>query len=176
MGNPQERSLAWLAGILDGEGTISFQVYTKPDGRIRITPFVCVVNSDEDILRESEEIMSALLVDSPAAKTRYCNYVNSVRSFAATRACHTLRVDGIATGLVLDPIHPYLRSVKRKHAEAILKYLELRKSGLLLRDSAGRIQRVGYRHSEIDLVVSTRTSKRAKSSEAIRSAPNVIAG
>jgi hypothetical protein len=176
MGNQQERSLAWLAGIIDGEGSISFQVYTLPDRRIRITPYICVTNSDEGILTEARRIFDALLEDSKHAKARWCNHTNSVKSFASTKPCNTLRVDGVATKLVIDAVLPYLRSEKRKGAQAILDYLESRKNGLLMRDTKGRVQRVGYRLSEIKLVVSARTSKRAKSSEAICSAPNVIVG
>lgn len=176
MGNQQERSLAWLAGIIDGEGSIGFQVYTLPDGRIRITPYVCVVNSDEGILQESKQILDWLLEDSKAAKARWCNYKSGPRSFASTKPCHSLRVDGVATKLVIERILPDLRSEKRKNAEAILAYLKSRESGLLMRDTTGRLQRVGYRRSEIDLVLSTRSGKRGKSSEAICSAPNVIAG
>lgn len=176
MGNQQERSLAWLAGIVDGEGSVSFQVYTLPDQRIRITPYVCVTNSDEGILVESKRIFDELLTDSTAAKARWCNHVNSVKSFAATKPCNTLRVDGVATKFIIEPLLPYLRSEKRKYAQAILDYLKSRENGLLMRDIKGRIQRVGYRLSEIELVVSARTSKRAKSSEAICSAPNVIVG
>lgn len=174
MGNPQERSLAWLAGIVDGEGTIGFQVYTLRDQRIRITPYVCVVNSDEGILSETKSIMDALVDDSTNAKVRWCNTVASATGFVGTLRCKNLRVDGVATKLIIEPLLPFLRSVKREKAQAILKYLELRKAGMLLRDTRGRLIRTGYTKAEIDLVVSTRSHKRAKSSEAIRSAPNYV--
>lgn len=175
MGNQQERSLAWLAGIIDGEGSISFQVYTLPDSRIRITPFVSVTNSDEGILSETKRIMDELLEPSKNGRLRRCkDSAHSESSYKSRKPCGILRVDGIAVKWVLEAILPYLRSTKRGNAENILAYLKSREDGLLMRDPKGRLQRVGYRLSEVQLVAATRTHKRAKSSEAICSAPNVI--
>lgn len=175
MGNQQERSLAWLAGIIDGEGTIGFQVYTLPDGRIRITPMFSVVNSDEGILTEAKRIMDGLVEGSKNAKVRWCNPAPKVASsFPGDLVCKTLRVDGIATRLLIEPLLPYLRSSKRQRAEAVLAYLKLRDANRFIRDDRGRLTRAGYSKAEIDIVVSARSHKRAKSSEAICSAPNYI--
>lgn len=176
MGNQQERSLSWLAGILDGEGTVSFQVYTLPDGRIRITPFICVVNSDAGILDETFAILTELTAGSTAAKPRWCNHAGrSASSFAGAKVCKTIRLDGVACRLVLEPLLPHLRSrQKRAGAEAMLAYLDSRAAGLLLRDDKGRIVRQGYTRAEVDLVCSIRSHSKAKSSEAICRAPNVV--
>ena len=168
MGNQQERSLAWLAGVLEAEGSISFQVYTLPDGRIRITPYVCLVNTDEAILAEARRIMDGLLVNDKNAKTRHCGHGGK------NKPCHVIRLDGVACSIVVEAILPYIVGEKRKNAEAVLEYIRGRKAGLLLRDTRGRIQRAGYTRAEVELVCSIRTHKRAKSSEAICRAPNVV--
>ena len=168
MGNQQERSLAWLAGVLEAEGSISFQVYTLPDGRIRITPYICLVNTDVAILTEARRIMDGLLVGDKGAKTRNCGHGGT------NRPCHVIRLDGVACGIVAAVLLPYMIGEKRANVEAVLKYIEGRKSGLILRDGKGRIKRAGYTRAEIELISSIRSHKRAKSSEAICQAPNVV--
>lgn len=169
--------LAWLAGIVDGEGSISFQVYTLPDGRIRITPFLGVSNRDVGILTECKRILDHLLVDSETAQVRWCNTKtkNYDTGFVGQLDCANMRVDGVAVKHILPLLVPYLRSVKRGYAIAVLEYLKSRETGLLLRDAKGRIQRVGYTRKEVELVASTRTHKTAKPIEALLTAPNVLA-
>ena len=168
MGNQQERSLAWFAGILEAEGSISVQVYTLPDGRVRLTPFVCVVNADMLILNECERIM-AELCSGERAKPRWCKH-----SANTNKACITLRLDGHSIYPVLKAVQPYIVGEKKRNAEVVLAFMDSRKAGLLLRDDLGRVVRQGYTKAEIESICSIRTHKMAKSSEAICSAPNVI--
>jgi hypothetical protein len=165
MGNQQERSLAWMAGILDGEGSISVQVYTLPDGRVRLTPYVCIVNSDDGILAEVRRILTEL-----GAAHRNCGLVGT------NRPCTTIRLDGEKpVGTFLAVILPFLRSTgKIRSAEVVLQYLASRKLNGLKRDARGRIERVGYSKAEIELISSIRSHRVAKSSEAICQAPNVV--
>lgn len=175
MDNQQERSLGWLAGIIDGEGSISVQVYTLPDGRVRITPFVCLVNTDDGILNEAFRIMNELTEDSKDARPRWCNNQSKayVGSFPGKKPVVTIRIDGRATRFILEPLLPHLRSTKRRGAEVILQYLDIRDKRMLQRNEKGQIERQGYTRSEVELISSIRTSSRAKSSEAICRAPNV---
>lgn len=168
MGNQQERSLAWFAGILEAEGSISVQVYTLPDGRVRLTPFVCVVNADMRILTECERIMAELSAGE-RSKPRWCKHSSSTN-----KTCITLRMDGRSILPILVAVKPYIIGEKSRNAEVVIAYLKGRKDNLLLRDSLGRVVRQGYTKSEIEAVCSIRTHKMAKSSEAICSAPNVV--
>jgi len=170
MGNQQERLFSWFAGILDGEGTISVQVYTKPNRDVRLTPFVMVVNTDVGILEGCYEALTAIGADPNSWRKPNSKWQN-----AASLPCMTIRIDGQKkVRLILEIITPYLRSVKRRNAETILRYLASRKERGLKRDKLGRINRVAYSRAEIELISSIRSHKRAKSSEAICLAPNVI--
>ena len=175
MGNPQERSLAWLAGIIEGEGSISVQVYTLPDGRVRLTPYVSVINTDTLILDECERLFKWLLRDEKS-KARYCGHARAPapNSFQGRKLCYALRVDGIACKSVLEVVLPFMVGEKRRNAEVVLSFIKSRKTGLLLRDPRGRLQRQGYRRAEIELISSIRSHSRAKSSETICRAPNVV--
>lgn len=179
MGNQQERSLSWLAGIIDGEGTISVQVYTMPDGRVRITPFLCVVNSDEGILQEAWLVLSSLCESNKHGRPRMCTGTMpgkvSVSGCVTSLHTKTIRVDGIGIKPVVEALLPYLRSTqKSRAARVILEFLSIREATLIKRDHLGRIQRSGYTRAEVELICSIRSHKSAKSSEAICSAPNVV--
>lgn len=168
MGNQQERLTSWFAGILDGEGSVSFQVYTLPDGRVRITPYLCIVNSDKGILDNCMEWLKWATKDGPS-KPRICGHRGT------NRPCTTIRVDGPNVGPVLELLVNDLRSEqKRRNALVVLEYLKSRSEQLLKRGPLGRIQRQGYTRAEVELVCSIRSHKKAKSSEAICQAPNVI--
>lgn len=170
MGNQQERSLAWLAGILDGEGTVSIQVYTLPDGRIRITPFVAIVNTDEGILQGCREILEEIGV-----AYRNCKAPSSGHGFQGKLVCSNLRIDGQKpVKKLLEVIGEYLRSKKRQNAATVLRYLQSREVNGFSRDEKGRVRRSEYTRSEIEMIASVRCHPRAKSSEAICQAPNVV--
>lgn len=170
MGNQQERSLAWLAGILDGEGTVSVQVYTLPDGRIRITPFVSIVNTDAGILEECKRILTEIGVIF-----RDCVGGKSKSGFESRLAITNMRIDGQKpVKKLLEILAPYLKSKKRENSYTILKYLESREINGLSRDEKGRVRRSEYLRTEIEMIASVRCHPRAKSSEAICQAPNVV--
>jgi len=171
MGNPQERSLVWLTAAVEMEGTISFQVYTKPNGEIRITPYLTVTNTDPAILAEAERILHEILEGERHAKPRLCVHQ------AAKLVCKTIRVDGQSCATVARSLLPYFIGKKRRNAEAVIQYVEGRRKNLLQRNPlTGRIKRTAYRISEVELISSIRNHPKAKSSETIRQAPNVIPG
>ena len=173
MGNQQERSLAWLAGILDGEGSISVQVYNLPDGRVRLTPFACIVNSDPFILAEARRIFAEIGVAYRNCGAAISKQENG--SFEGKKLCSTIRCDG------QEPVEklcrvllPYLISAKRHHAEVVCEYIAERRAMGVQRNEKGHCRRVEYTRRQIELISSIRSHKRAKSSEAICQAPNVV--
>lgn len=170
MGNQQERSLAWLAGILDGEGSISVQVYNLPDKRVRLTPFVSVVNGDAGIIAECERIIAEI-----GSTPRVCKKPLSTGAVIGIIDCKNLRVDGQEpVKVLLERVMPYLKSAKKKNAKIVLKYIESRSKNGFSRNAKGQVRRSEYSKAEIELISSIRSHKRAKSSEAICQAPNVL--
>jgi hypothetical protein len=134
------------------------------------TPFVGIVNSDVGILNACREILCYLGV-----KYRDCNKALTEGEFKGSLDCRNLRIDGQQpVECLIKAVLPYLRSVKKQYAKKVLEYLESRKINGLQRDELGRIRRCEYSRAEIELISSIRTHKRAKSSEAICQAPNVL--
>lgn len=52
--------LAWLAGIWDGEGSITIFTHTEKNGQRKIRPVVCVVNTNLEIIAEVARILDSL--------------------------------------------------------------------------------------------------------------------
>lgn len=164
----EKARLAWFAGVMEAEGSFSAQVYTMPNGRVRITPFICIVNSDRAILEECQEVM-AILATEEKSPPRWCAHSGT------NRPCWTVRLDGESIRPVLKAMLPFMRGDKRHNAQVLLNYMESRKGMILRRDVLGRICRQGYTREQVEMICSLRTHKNAKSLEAILEAPNIAA-
>ena len=161
MGNPQERSLSWLAGIIDGEGSITVQAYMMKNGNLRITPFICINNNDYGIIDECKRIL-----DEIGVTHRWYDRGDKV---------WIGRIDGEKPVLALiDAIEPYLFSKKKDYCRVIREYIKDRSDNRFTRNVLGQLIRNGYTKRQIDLISSIRTSARAKSSETLRQAANYI--
>ena len=168
----KETDLAWLAGILDGEGTISFGVSTRHGGRLCIVPLITIVNSDEEILRQSSDLLKEIVADAGTVDRQ--SHRIGVGSFKGHKACFAIRVASWAAELVLVAVMPYLVcGYKRKAAEAIMEFIKYRRENLLERDKLGRITRVGYPKHLVELVASVRSHKNAKPLSEMLKAPNI---
>lgn len=161
MGNPQERSLAWLAGIIDGEGSITVQAITLKNGNLRITPFICINNNDMGIIKESQRILDEIGIQH--------------RWYEKEDGVWIGRIDGEKAVLTLmESVEPYLFSKKKDYCRVIREYIKDRDENRFNRNTLGQITRKGYTKHQIDLISSIRTSARAKSSETLRQAANYI--
>jgi hypothetical protein len=163
-----------LAGILDGEGSISAQTHIKKlDGCLRITPFISIVNSEFGIVTECRAVLTAI-----GAKYRDCNKPLSGDygdEFKGSKKCANIRVDGQQpVELVCRAVLPYLRSIKRENAKKLLEYIQLRKDFGFQRDALGRVRRCEYSLAQIELICSIRTHPRAMPFEEICKLPNVV--
>lgn len=168
MDNQQERWLGWLAGIVDGEGTISLQMYHKPNNKIRVVPIVGIVNSHKETLNLCEDIISNVL-DIEAS--HQCRMLKK----KGNSPCWQIRIDGYkSVKSFLEGIRPYLVT-KADMADVVLEFIESREENRLKRDEKGRIQRTGYSSRECELLLESRRTNYwlAKSLETIRQASNV---
>ena len=117
--------LAWLAGLLDGEGTIN--ISRKPTGKRKDGSIVCnywvfvqFVNTNEEVMTKVIDLQTRLgakpyVWHKPPAKTTHR---------AAIQTC--VQNMGKAEK-ILRPILPYLVG-KKRHAELVLSFIEERKA------------------------------------------------
>ena len=109
----EDIELAWLAGIIDGEGSVGVYKTTQGTNIINIS----IVNSDEKILTKVEEILKRINVF-------YCKYEHNnkkPKGYSKTKPCYVITVRRKDEALFLaEIIEPFLVGAKK---ESILKMI-----------------------------------------------------
>lgn len=123
-----ERFWIYLAGIIDGEGTIGIYGNKRPDSRPALRPSISISNTDE-------RLIDAIMTTLP-------NSIYLSRAKSRKEKHHkfqlNIRIENYFSVLyVLKKIIPYL-IIKKKQAEIMLKFVLLRNGQKTLSG--------GYRH------------------------------
>lgn len=107
----KKTDIAWLAGIIDGEGCIT--VTRKYKSGFNVSR-VSITNTDEGILCEIKRILEEWLV-------LYTVFPNNQKG---KKPCYQIRLDRkMEAKFVLEKVMPYLRSVKRQKAAFFLSFV-----------------------------------------------------
>jgi len=115
----REIELAWLAGIIDGEGCIYFGKRFDGKGKPYHRLSISIANSDVRMIAKASQIYEALNL----------RFAYQLRTFAKFMKKHQMCiiVDSQGTGRkLLEAIYPYLVS-KKDQAKLVLEYFEWRK-------------------------------------------------
>lgn len=142
MDNPQgtltatESELGWLAGMIDGEGTVAFSVHwrTYVMNEIRVKPQIIVCGTDRMMIERVAEIIGKLGV-GVHVQTREAGSPSGVAKYTPKfRQLHVASVVGFKRAIaLLSIISPYLFSVKRQKSEMMLRYMTRRLEKTALR-------------------------------------------
>ena len=155
-----DKNLGWLAGFIDGEGTISIAV-SKKENRLHAQFFL--TNTDLSSLEKARDLMLEMGVETP--HLRFHAIYQSKFSFKSNVPCHRVFV-GTALGikLLLNSVLPEL-TAKRKQAELMLAFLDKR---------MGRSARVRFTERDFEIAAELSKTNRRKpgSQETTRKAPN----
>lgn len=130
---PTEGEVAWLAGIIEGEGTLCMSMWSRAsyavDRRPKIGLQVKIYNSDAGIIRKAASILELLAVGfhlkerdmPPMAKA------GGEGEYAPTAPMLTLTISKLsAVNHVLKTIRPWLFGEKSARADLMLQFLERR--------------------------------------------------
>jgi len=151
-----DTDLAWLSAVIEAEGSISAQATTrKKDGYLVLTPIIRIANNDNGI---NDEML------------RICNELNvKATAFVKKNGTTTTRIDGmLSVDLLLVHIQKYLRSSKVNNAEAMRKFIQLRRN-----KSPGKFRLNKFNREELELICSIRTHSSAKTLDEMMQYPNV---
>jgi hypothetical protein len=111
--------IAWLAGIWDGEGTISIRQNVKIK---QFSPRVHVTNTDMNIINEVRKILNMIGVDPRIHETHGDKY----ESTFGKKVYYHIGVDTLSKSkIILDTILPYLIG-KKAQAECLLAFINSR--------------------------------------------------
>jgi pantothenate kinase len=113
--------LAWLAGLWDGEGSITI-FKTKIGKRIKYCPSLNIVNNDIVIMNEVEKIILNLGASMHWVTREHNNIKHATSYTLITRNHHQIKK-------IVSAIEPYLIG-KKAQAEIILRFIEKRQKQL----------------------------------------------
>jgi hypothetical protein len=117
----KDTDVAWLAGIIDGEGNIGFETRSKVGSNI--TCRLVVTNTDVAIINNVKRIYSEIGI------INYCNKRkrNQRKDGYVRRVCYDLQVHRLRElKVILEIIIPYLVGQKKDRAELALSYCNIR--------------------------------------------------
>lgn len=106
---------AYMAGIIDGEGTIGFARYkaNPVTGSIKYIPYIQVVNTNCLVI----EMASKLFCNSTIRK-----HIGSKNGFQSRLNCYATRIAGpLKVPTIIKKIYPYL-VIKKELADIIMDY------------------------------------------------------
>jgi hypothetical protein len=115
----EERRMAWLAGFVDGEGTITLYYVNA-----YIRPIFQIVNTNYAALQECQAILEHITGRRPPIKSK---------SFAGTRLAHwkdSFQIQIVKqqdVKKICQALIPYL-IVKKLQAELVIKFVEIRET------------------------------------------------
>ena len=116
MGNQHATTLAWLAGIMDGEGSIMV-IRTTRSGKFKYTYRVTIANTDLPLVMRCKKIFADLQADP---KLYNQDRGSDGQRRRRTYLLHIMTRQGIQN--VLEAIYPFL-TCKKQRAKELLKAL-----------------------------------------------------
>ena len=111
--------LAWLAGIWDGEGSITMFSHTEKTGSKKICPTCVVVNTDINIIAEVQRILLEMGCNFVIHEYKPENVKHKLQWRITTRNQRYIKI-------LLEHLRPYLKGEKKAKADIVLRYCKQR--------------------------------------------------
>lgn len=125
-GNQQatREEIGWLAGIIDGEGYMGFNVTNdrrRSRASVLITPCLHISNTDEAIILKAQAIMRKLGVNPYIRATKANSKIRKDQYRLQTKHMAKMKV-------ILGAVRDHLTGNKQQRADLILEFIQLRQS------------------------------------------------
>ena len=143
-----ETDRAWLAGIIDGEGSLSLFTNREKDGSTKIKPVLNFVNTDMTIVNKALSILEEAGCSPYIVKRVHKNPKHL--DIVEVKATSTAQIE---KWLLL--VQPYLFGVKKAKAEILLRFVRRR---MAKRQEAGRNDLAQYSEEDWQDVQNFRSS------------------
>lgn len=119
----EETELAWLAGMIEGDGWISIQTYSSPKSKFKraVKPTLGVTNQDARIIQATKEIWNKLGIEG------WIGEASPTASSWSTRTTYVISTSKLsAIQTIIDRILPYLKGEKKARAEIVKEFVDRR--------------------------------------------------
>ncbi len=110
--------LAWLAGIIDGEGTVSFN--KGRSGKNRPTPVIMITNTSESLISKSQRILFDFDIDFKILRRKFLDKKWAKSYWKPCLTIYVRKLKSVENLLIL--ILPYL-ACKDEQAKLVLESL-----------------------------------------------------
>lgn len=157
-----ETDRAWLAGIIDGEGSISLFAFQEKDGYTKLKPSISFVNTDLGIINKALEILEQADCSTHIHRRELSKKNPKHKDVYEVKAGAILEIEKF---LLL--VSPYLSGDKKAKAEILLRFVRRRKSR---REQHGRNDLATYTPEDWDdlhLIRSSTTTRETSSDDDI---------
>jgi len=152
--NPQETvtdmEIGWLAGIIEGEGSICLTVHKRADRlqQVRVTPKIIITNTDQDIIGKCESVLRRLNVGRWVHTTKPNNIQKAKQLAVGYKAITYIEVVGIKRlHSLLQKILPCLVGEKKKRAELLFLFTD----GRLRKEDQMDVTKSNFRYDNVDI-------------------------
>ncbi|MDH3981283.1 MAG: hypothetical protein OES84_00105 [Kiritimatiellaceae bacterium] len=169
-GTPSEAEIAWLAGIIEGEGTVALSAYRRSEKeKPKVGVVIILYNTDAGIIKKAKEVVDRLMLSchlrersqKPLARANGEGYGGQDPMFV-------LKVSKLDSAYLLAKlIRPWCFGQKAARLDLIIEYLSQRLSKI--EANGGNFRNVPIDHDDVKIVADfyNQFVKRNKSNRAL---------
>jgi len=125
-----EADIGWLAGIIDGEGSVSLAFGFVRNGRLNnMSPRVEIGNTDKELVEKFVRLVKALgggIYMSLKKESNQSKLVKAKKGRGFKPLYYAKAVGFLRTKKILDAVLPHLTGEKRHRAKLIMKFIDSR--------------------------------------------------
>ncbi len=124
-----EAHIAWLAGIIEGEGSLSMNAYERKDrsNNMKVQTTIVIYNTDAGIIRQALSILDAMDIAYYVREREQKPMLHEGGKYLPTAPMLIVLVKTLTGSLkLLTSIRPWLFGDKAARAEIMLQYLTRR--------------------------------------------------
>lgn len=155
-GTPSESEIAWLAGIIEGEGTIQLGAWKINEGdagkNLRLRSYIIIYNTDANIIKKSIEIINRMGINphiseraqKPMLKATGEGHYKSSEPMLRITVKNLSDIERLLTRL-----RPWLFGNKAPRADLMLEYVAKRQARI---KAANGNYRVPYGKEEMEVI------------------------
>ena len=124
-----EADIGWLAGIIEGEGSLSMNAYDRKDRgcNLKVQTSIVIYNTDAGIINKATRILDQLDVGYYVKERDQKPMMREGGHYMPTASMLSLLMKGLEDGLkVLRIIRPHMCGDKSHRADLMIRYLARR--------------------------------------------------
>lgn len=124
-----EMHVAWLAGIIEGEGSLALNAYDRKDkgNSLKIQTSIVIYNTDAGIVNQALKVLESMDITYYVQERTQKPMMKEGGFYTSTSSMLSVYVKGLADAIkLLTAIRPWMFGDKSARADIMLRYLKRR--------------------------------------------------